>query len=51
MDSRRFLKPFVAAILAVRVLSLCAAPADAGTAGTPKNGTTHTHTTNDTGWG
>ena len=46
MDSRRFLKPFVAAILAVGVLSLVAAPADAGTTRTAP-----THSTNDTGWG
>ena len=49
MDSRRFLKPFVAAILTVGLLTLGVAPADAGTTGT--TGTTSTHNRNDTGWG
>jgi hypothetical protein len=48
MDSRRFLKPAVAAILAAGLLTLgVAAPADAG--GT--KGQAPTHSTNDTGWG
>jgi hypothetical protein len=46
MHTRRFLKPFVAAILTVGLLTLGVAPADAGT-----TGTTPTHSTNDTGWG
>ena len=46
MDSRRFLKPVVAAILAVGLLTLGVAPADAGT-----KGHAPTQTTNDTGWG
>ena len=47
MDSRRFLKPVVAAILATGLLTLgIAAPADAGT-----KGQTPTYSTNDTGWG
>jgi hypothetical protein len=46
MDSRRFLKPFVAAILAVGLLTLGVAPADAGT--TQK---APTNSANDTGWG
>ena len=46
MDSRRFLKPVVAAILSIGLLTLGVAPADAGT-----KGQAPTHSTNDTGWG
>ncbi len=46
MDTRRFLKPFVAAILTVGLLTLGVAPADAGTTGRAP-----TQSTNDTGWG
>ena len=46
MKSRRLLKPFAAAILAVGLVTLGVAPADA--AGTPK---APISTTNDTGWG
>ncbi len=47
MDFRRFSKPFVAAILAVGLLTVGVAPADAAvTKGRPP-----TQSTNDTGWG
>jgi hypothetical protein len=46
MDSRRFFKPFVAAILAVGLLTFGVAPAaDATVSKAP------THAKNDTGWG
>jgi len=47
MDLRRFFKPFAAAILAVGLLTLGVAPADAAvTKGQPPS-----QSTNDTGWG
>jgi hypothetical protein len=47
MDFRRFFKPVVAAILAVGLLTIGVAPADAAvTKGRPP-----TQSTNDTGWG